>query len=162
MKVILSEDVDNVGAMGATVSVADGFARNFLIPRRLAVQADSASAKQVEHEMGIIRRKEERRKAEFGRLAKDIEKVTIEIQMRAGEEEKLFGSVTTGMIAEQLEEKGYAVDRKKISLAEPIKSLGIFMVPVKLGCGVEATVKVWVSAIQDAVAESTEAAPEQN
>lgn len=162
MKVILSEDVDNVGAMGATVSVADGFARNYLIPRKLAVQADSASAKQIEHEMSIIRRKEERRKAEFGRLAKDLEKVTIEIQMRAGEEEKLFGSVTTAMIAEKLEEKGHVVDRKKIFLAEPIKSLGIFMVPVKLGCGVEATVKVWVSAIQDAVAESTEAVPEQN
>jgi len=162
MKVILSEDVENVGGMGATVSVADGFARNFLIPRKLAMQADSASAKQIEHEMAIIRRKEERRKAEFGRLAKDLEKVTIEIQMRAGEEEKLFGSVTTAMIAEKLEEKGHAVDRKKIALAEPIKSLGIFTVPVKLGCGVETTIKVWVSAIQDAVAESTEAAPEQN
>lgn len=162
MKVILSEDVDNVGAMGATVMVADGFARNYLLPRKLAVQADSASAKQVEHEMAIIRRKEERRKAEFGQVAKNLEKVTIEIQMRAGEEEKLFGSVTTGMIAEKLEEKGFAVDRKKISLAEPIKSLGIFSVPVKLGCGVEATIKVWVSAIQDAVTESAEATPEQN
>ncbi len=162
MKVILSEDVENVGTMGSTVQVADGFARNYLIPRRLAVQADSASAKQIEHELAIIKRKEERLRAELTKVSREIEKLTIEIQMRAGEEEKLFGSVTTSMIAEKLEEKGHAVDRKKIALSEPIKALGIYSVPVKLGCGVEATIKVWVSPIQDPVAETAEAAAEQN
>lgn len=162
MKVILCEDVDNVGAMGATVQVADGYARNYLIPRKLAVRADSASAKQIEHELAIIRRKEEKRRAELTLVAKQLAGVTVEIQMRAGEEEKLFGSVTSAMIAEKIEEKGFAIDRKKLVLAEPIKTLGIFPVPVKLGCGVEATVKVWVQPIQEAVVETAEAAAETN
>ncbi len=156
MKVILCEDVENLGAMGATVKVADGYARNYLIPRKLAVGADSATAKQIEHELAIIKRKEDKRRAELTKFAKQIDGVTTEFQMRAGEEDKLFGSVTNVMIAEKLQEMGHAVDRKSIHLDEPIKSLGIFTVPVKLGSGIEAQVKVWVSKL----AEETEAAPE--
>ncbi len=145
MKVILCEDIENLGAMGATVKVADGYARNFLIPRKLAVGADSASAKQIEHEMAIIRRREEKRRVELSKFAKQLDGVTVDLKMRAGEEDKLFGSVTNVMIAEKLNEMGHAIDRKAIHLEEPIKSLGIFTVPIKLGSGIEAHVKVWVS-----------------
>lgn len=147
MKVILSQDVPNVGKMGAEVKVADGYARNFLLPRKLAVRTDSATAKQIEHEMRIIRRREEKLRAEYAALAKVIEGLTIEIKARAGEEEKIFGSVTSAQIAEKLAEMGHEIDRKTIVLDEPIKSLGIFSVPVKLGHGVEASVKVWVTPI---------------
>ncbi|MCX5757700.1 MAG: 50S ribosomal protein L9 [Candidatus Hydrogenedentes bacterium] len=154
MKVILSHDVPNVGKMGVTVNVADGFARNFLLPRRLAVGANSATAKQIEHELRIIKKREERQRAVLTAEAKKLEGVTVEIKARAGEEEKIFGSVTTANIAEKLGELGFTVDRKAIALEEPIKSLGIFAVPVKLASGIEATVKVWVTAIEEeAIAE---------
>lgn len=162
MKVILCEDVDNLGEMGATVKVAAGYARNYLIPRKLAVLADSASAKQVEHELKIIRKRDERRRAALGEVAKKLEAVTVEIQVRAGEADKIFGSVTAGHIAEKLQEAGFSVDRKQVQLAEPIKSLGIFMVPVRLASGIEPQVKVWVTGLQDEVstapvtAETTE------
>ncbi len=154
MKVILSHDVPNLGKMGVTVNVADGYARNFLLPRKLAVGANSASAKQIEHELRIIKKREEKQRAVLMAEAKKLEGVTVEIKARAGEEEKIFGSVTTANIAEKLGELGFTVDRKTIVLEEPIKSLGIFVVPVKLASGIEATVKVWVTAIEEeAVAE---------
>ena len=145
MKVILCENVIGLGDMGITVSVADGYARNFLLPRKLAVRADSASAKQIEHEMRIIRKREEKHRAELGGVAKQIEGLTIEIKARAGEEERIFGSVTTANIAEKLKEAGFEIERKKILLTEPIKSLGIFSVPVRLANGIEANLKVWVA-----------------
>lgn len=149
MKVILCEDIDNLGHMGDEVKVADGYARNFLLPRRLAVQADTASARQIEHELSIIRRREQKRKGEMEQVAKVIEALTVEIKMRAGENEKLFGSVTTGHISEKLEEMGHRVDRKKMKLSEPIKALGIYSVPVRLAREVEAQLKVWVTPIEE-------------
>ena len=145
MKVILCEDVPNLGKMGASVKVADGYARNYLLPRKLAVNADSASAKQIEHEMQIIRRREEKLRAAMTKFAKKIEGLTVEIKTRAGEEDKLFGSVTNAMIAEKLAEMGVEIERKQLVLDEPIRSLGIFMVPVRLGHGIEASLKVWVT-----------------
>ncbi len=157
MKVILCEDVENLGAMGSTVKVADGYARNYLIPRKLAVSADSATAKQIEHELAIIRRREEKRREELRQVAAKIEGLTVDIKMRAGEEDKLFGSVTSAMIAEKLAEMGHQIDRKMIHLEEPIKTLGIFTVPVRLMGGIEAQVKVWVSNIVEGAApEGTE------
>lgn len=149
MNVILCEDVDNLGNMGETVKVKTGYARNYLIPRRLAVMADSASAKQIEHEMKIIRKREEKKKTRLREVAKKIEGVTVEIKVRAGEGDKIYGSVTTGHIAEQLQALGHQIDRKQIQLAEPIKSLGIFGVPVKLTNGVEANVKVFVTGLEE-------------
>jgi large subunit ribosomal protein L9 len=149
MKVILSEDVATLGRMGATVSVADGYARNFLLPRKLAVRADSGSAKQIEHETRVIRKREEKQRAVLSDLAKTLEGVTVEIKARAGEEEKIFGSVTSANIAEKLAELGHQFDRKAIVLEEPIKSLGIFGVPVRLASGIEATIKVWVTPIEE-------------
>jgi len=149
MKVILSQDVANLGKMGATVNVADGYARNFLLPRKLAVRADSGSAKQIDHEIRVIRRREEKQRAVLTGLAKTLEGVTIEIKARAGEEDKIFGSVTAAHVAEKLAEIGHQIDRKAIMLDEPIKALGIFGVPVRLANGIEATIKVWVTAIEE-------------
>lgn len=149
MNVILCDDVDNLGEMGQTVKVADGYARNFLIPRRLAVQADTASAKQIQHELAIIKRREEKRRAEQAKFAKELEKLTVEIQVRAGEGDKIFGSVTAGHIAEKLAELGHEVSRKAIVLDEPIKSLGIFKVAIKFPGGIEAQIKVWVTGIEE-------------
>jgi len=153
MKVILCEDIENLGDMGETVKVADGYARNYLLPNRLAVAADSASAKRIEHEMRIIARKNERRRAELSEVASKLEAITVDIKMRAGEGDKLFGSVTNVHICDKLTELGFDVDRKKIKLAEPIKTLGIFQVPVRLTGGIEPSVKVWVTALAEPKAE---------
>lgn len=158
MNVILCDDVENLGEMGQTVKVADGYARNFLIPRRLAVKADSASAKQIEHEMAIIKRREEKRRAEQAKIAKELEKLTVEIKVRAGEGDKIFGSVTAGHIAEKLAEMGQEVNRKNLVLAEPIKSLGIFKVALKFPGGIEAEIKVWVTGIEEAKKSDAEIA----
>lgn len=158
MKVILRDDVDNLGEMGQTVKVADGYARNFLIPRKLAVQADSASAKQIQHELALIKRREEKRRAEQSKFAKELEKLTVEIQVRAGEGDKIFGSVTAGHIAEKLAEMGQEINRKSIVLAEPIKSLGIFKVAIKFPGGIEANLKVWVTGLEEAKKSEAEVA----
>lgn len=159
MKLILCEDVDNLGHMGDTVNVADGYARNFLVPRKMAVPVESASAKQIEHELAIIRRREEKIRAQQMDLAKKIEGASIEIKVRAGEGDKIFGSVTAAQIAEQLAALGHPVEKKMVQLKENIKELGIFPVPVKLGKGVEASVKVWVTAIEPEKTETEEAEP---
>ncbi len=149
MKVILCQDIEKLGKVGETVEVSDGYARNFLIARKLAVSVQSASAKEIRHHMEIIQRREAKRKAELESVAKQINTITIEFKMRAGDEERLFGSVTNTMIAEELQKINFNIDRKQILLEEPIKTLGIFSVPVKLGSGVIAEVKVWVSQLTD-------------
>lgn len=159
MKVILCEDVDNLGEMGETVSVAPGYARNYLLPRRLAVAADSASARQIEHEMRIIKKREERRRKELAEVAKGLEGVRVEFLAKAGAEGKLFGSVTTLHIAQKLEELGHKINRRKIELPEPIKSLGEHDVVLQLKSGIEATIKVIVSpeeVVEEPVEEETE------
>lgn len=164
MNVILCENVENLGIMGQQVKVADGYARNFLIPRKLAVRADSATAKQIEHELRIIKRREEKQRAALTAVADKMRSLTLEFKMRAGEEDKIFGSVTTAMIAEKLNETGFEVSRKQIVLDDPIKTLGIFSVNVKLFPGIETAIKVWVTGLQDEVstasAEVKEAAVE--
>jgi large subunit ribosomal protein L9 len=150
VKVILSENVPNLGEMGAEVKVADGYARNFLLPRKLAVRADSASAKQIDHEKRIIGKREEKQRAVFAEQAKHLEALTVEIKVRAGEEEKIFGSVTTANIADALKKMGQDIDRRAIQLEEPIKSIGIFSVPVRLARDIEANIKVWVSTLEEA------------
>lgn len=145
MNVILCEDIDNLGEMGQKVKVAAGYARNYLIPRKLAVPTDSTSAKQIEHELRIIKRREEKRRAEMTKIAKQLDGVTVEFQMRAGEGDKLYGSVTNGHIAEKLEELGYKINRKHLALAEPIKALGTHTATVKMPGGISAQLKVFVT-----------------
>ena len=158
MKVILRENLANLGEMGETVNVADGYARNFLIPRKLAVQSDSASGKQIDHEMRNIRRREEKVRAELGGVAKQLEALILEIEARSGEEGKIFGSVTSLHIAQKLAEAGFTVDRKNVLLKDPIKTLGTHEVPVKLVRGIEATIKVVVSSMNEPGEAEEEAA----
>jgi len=158
VKVILCENVPNLGEMGSTVKVAPGYARNFLLPRKLAVPAESGSAKQIEHELRNIHRREEKLRAKLAEEAKKLESITIEIKAKAGEEDRIFGSVTTAQIAEHLKPLGYVVDRKSIHLEEPIRTIGIHVVSVKLMRGVEAKIKVWVQKEQEE-APVAEAAP---
>lgn len=149
MKVILCQDIEKLGKVGETIDVSDGYARNYLIPRKLAVSVQSASAAEIRHHLEIIKRREAKRKAELESIAKQLNAITIEFKMRASTEEKLFGSVTASMIAEELQKMHFNIDRKQIVLEEPIKTLGIFAVPIKLGSGVTADVKVWVSQLTD-------------
>ncbi|GAB4387290.1 MAG: 50S ribosomal protein L9 [Thermodesulfovibrionales bacterium] len=146
MKVILKEDVKNLGAMGDVVNVTPGYARNFLFPKGLAADADVKNIKALEHEKRVI---EERRKKLVEKaqgLAGQLSSVTVGLKAKAGEEGKLFGSITSKDIAEALAEKGYEVDRRKIVLEEPIKRVGSHQVAVKLGHDVTATVTVEVEA----------------
>jgi len=166
MKVILCEDVDNLGDMGETVTVAAGYARNFLLPRRLAVQSDSASAKQIEHEMRIIGKREEKRRAGLIEVASTLNNVTVAFTAKVGAEGKLFGSITNLHISSKLEELGHKINRRKIQLSEPIRSLGEHEVAIQLTSGVAATIKVIVNAEEPEPGETekkavaAEAAPE--
>lgn len=156
MKVILCEDMDHLGEMGQTVKVASGYARNFLLPRRLAVSSDSATAHQIEHEMRIIKKREEKRRKELAEVAKGLSGIRVEFKAKAGESGKLFGSVTNLHIAQKLEEMGHPVSRKKILLAEPIKTLGDHPVTVRLKSGIETKINVVVEADAEAAAAPVE------
>ncbi len=159
MKVILSQNVANLGDMGSEVNVSPGYARNFLFPRKLAVQLDSTSAQQLEHERRIIGKREtEHRKAMEG-VAKGMSAIKIELTARAGDEGTLFGSVTTANIAAALKDLGHEVDRRNIKLDGPIKSLGSYEVAIRLAKDVDAKVTIEVSAEvveEPAAEESTE------
>lgn len=144
MKVILREDVKRLGKPGDVVEVRDGYARNFLIPRNLAVRADAGRLRQLEHERKVLRDKKEKVLKEARALADEIAKTSCTISVQVGEEDKLFGSVTAMDIVDALKKEGVEVDKKSIQLEEPIKSLGVFSVPVKVMPDVEAKLKVWV------------------
>ena len=144
MKVILVEDVPALGKMGDLVKVSGGYGRNFLIPHGKAIQATTQNIKILEHETKQLKDKVDKIKREAEKLAKRIETVSCTVTKPAGEEEKLFGSVTSMDIAESLRIEGIEVDRKKILLDEPIKTLGIFTIPIKLHHEVTAHLKVWV------------------
>jgi len=132
MKVILREDIRKLGKIGQIVDVADGFARNYLVPKGLAVEANTKNIRSMEHEKKIIHEKAKKLKESAQDLASRISSMTLTIKAKAGEEEKLFGSVTTMDIAEALLNEGLEIDRKKISLEEPIKRLGNYSVQIKI------------------------------
>jgi large subunit ribosomal protein L9 len=142
MEVILREDVDNLGARGQVVKVAPGYARNFLLPKRLAVQATEANKKIVEQERQAHLRKEAKAKGEAEDLGKLMGNVTVTIRQKAGENDQLFGSVTSKDIADALAAQNYSIERRRIQLDEPIKQLGEYKVPVRLHR--EVTVEVTV------------------
>ncbi|MBL8039261.1 50S ribosomal protein L9 [Nitrospira sp. CMX1] len=150
MKVILQETLEGVGHLGDLINVADGFARNYLLPRRKAVEADSRSIKAFEHAKRVAAEKAKKEKLEIEVHAKKVSAVSLTIEMQAGKDDKLFGSVTTKDIAEGLAAQGVTVDRRKIQLAQPIKELGTVVVPIKMPRDVVATVKVHVVKKQDA------------
>ncbi len=144
MKVILTEDIPQLGSASDIISVKDGYARNFLIPNGMAVMASTQNIKNLEHQKRQIHAKLNKIKREAETLAKRIETVSCTITKVVGEEDKLFGSVTSADIQESLNNEGIEIDKKKINLEEPIKSLGIFTVPVKVHPEVTANLKVWV------------------
>ena len=146
MEVILREHVDNLGKRGEIVKVADGYARNYLLPRKLALLATDGNRKQIEREREKFEAKETEEKSVADGLAARMGNVDVQIARRVGENEVLFGSVTTADIAGALAAKGFEVDRRKLQLAEPIKKLGEFDVPLKLHREVSVAVKVKVVA----------------
>jgi len=144
MKLILRQDYEPLGEAGNIVNVKPGFARNFLIPKGLAMLANGKNLKKFENDKKQMFWRQEKEKRQSEELAKTLENVSCTITVQVGEEDKMFGSVTSQNIAEALESQGYTIDRRKIVLDEPIKSLGIYSVPIKLHTDVEAKVKVWV------------------
>jgi len=144
MEVILKEDVQKLGHRGDVVKVADGYGRNYLLPGKLAIEATAANKAVIEQMKGSAVRKLAKEKIEAEALSKLLEAVELVFERKVGENEHLFGSVTSSDIAHQLEQKGFTVDRRKISLEEPLKSLGEFYVPIKLHREVTTHLKVTI------------------
>lgn len=142
MEVILREDVENLGGRGQVVKVAPGYARNYLLPKRLAVAATDANKKIVEQERQAHLRREAKAEGEAKDLAQMLTGVSVTIPQKAGDNDQLFGSVTAKDIAEALEKQNYTIDRRKIQLDEPIRQLGEHSVSVRLHRSVSAEVKV--------------------
>ena len=130
--------------MGDLIQTKDGYARNYLLPKKIAVPANPQNLKTLEHQKTLLQQKQNRIKRDAEKLAQKIEKISCTISKPAGEEDKLFGAVTSLDIEESLNEEGLKIDRKKILLEEPIKSLGIYKVPIKLHPEVTAHIKIWV------------------
>jgi len=144
MEVILKEDVAKLGSRGDVVKVAEGYGRNYLLPRKLAIEATSGNKIVIEQMKSAAVRRSAKEKAQAEELAKQFDGLSVGFQRRAGEHDQLFGSVTSVDIAEALEKKGFNVDRRKIQLHEPLRTLGEFTVPVKLHRDVSAHLKVMV------------------
>ena len=144
MQVILKNDIPSLGNFGDTVKVANGYARNYLIPKGLGVEATKGNLKALEQQKEAWNRKKEKVVNEAATLKEKLEALSLTFTRKAGEDEKLFGSVTSMDIAAAIEERGFTLDRKKISLDEPIKKLGEVTVPVKLHQEVVADIKVSV------------------
>ena len=144
MQVILRDDLDNLGKSGEVVNVKPGYARNYLLPRGLAIKATASDVKRVEHEKRVIAARTAKLAKEVQAEADALSRISVSIARAVGEEDKLYGSVTSRDIAEALAAQNVKIDSKKIHLEEPIKTLGMTEVQVKLGRGVNATIKVWV------------------
>ncbi len=144
MLVILKENIDNLGRIGEVVKVADGYARNFLIPKKKVVPADEKNVTAIEHQKKLLEKKRNAEKLSAEELAKKIAAFTCNISRKTGEKDKLFGSVSTQDIADALKAGGIEVEKRAIHVKEPIKALGVHHVEVKLLPEVSTTLKVWV------------------
>ncbi len=144
MKVILKEDVKNLGHIGDIVNVSDGYARNYLVPKKLAVEANTKNLKEFEHQKNIIFKKASKIKEALKEKADKLSAITLTIKAKSGEDDKLFGSVTTMDIAESLKAEGYDIDRKKIIIDEPIKRLGVYSVDIKMHPEISSQIKIQV------------------
>lgn len=144
MKVILRKDVENLGEMGDVVTVKDGFARNYLIPREMAYFASEGAVKRLEVEKKQYEKRLALEKVKAEDIASKIADVQVSVAMKVGEEGRLYGSVTPQMIAQELSLRGYDFDKRSIVIEEPIKTLGVFDVKLKLHPEVVSTLKVWV------------------
>ena len=144
MEIILRQHVDNLGRRGDVVKVADGYARNYLLPRKLALAVTEANKRQIERERKIFDAREAEEKQQAEAFAQRLGQIEIEIARRVGENNALYGSVTSADVASALEAKGFAVEKRKIVLADPLKALGEVTVPIKIHRDVTAQVKVKV------------------
>ena len=144
MQIILQEDVEKLGTRGQVVNVAEGYARNFLLPRKLALEASVGNMKRLEKMRATFAKKEATEKGDAQKLAELLAGVSLELTRKAGENDQLFGSVTSADISEALVAKGFNVEKRKIALADPIKVVGDFEIPVKLHREIAANVKVSV------------------
>jgi len=144
MQIILQEDVEKLGNRGQVVEVAEGYARNFLLPRKLALEANAGNMKRLEKMRAAFVKKEATEKGDAQKLAELLAGVSLEIARKSGENDQLFGSVTTADISDALAAQGYTIDKRKLQLAEPIKLIGNFDIPVKLHREVVASVKLAV------------------
>jgi large subunit ribosomal protein L9 len=156
MEVILKEDVPKLGSRGDIVKVAEGYGRNFLLPKKLAIEATQANKAVIEQMKAAALRRAARDKGDAESLAKQFEGAAVTFQRRAGEHDQLFGSVTSSEIAQALEKKGLVVDRRKIDIQQPIKTLGEFNVPIRLHRDVSASVKVLVEKEAEPAEEAAE------
>jgi len=142
MEVILKEDVDKLGHRGDVVKVAEGYGRNFLLPRKLAIEATTGNRAVVAEMKAAAQRKSAKEKADAEGLAKQFESVHLTFLRKVGEQDHLFGSVTSADIAQELEQRGFNIDRRKIQLEEPLKTLGEFVVEIKLHRDISTPVRV--------------------
>jgi len=144
MKVILRKNFNQLGQVGDLVDVKDGYALNFLVPRQIAYPATAGNLRALEEEKKQIAKKESKNLAVANEFGAELEKVSVTIPVTVGEDDKIFGSVTSKMIGDALQEKGFEIDHRKIEIEEPIKSLGIYSVKIKIHADVTAIVKTWV------------------
>ena len=144
MEVILREAVEKLGHPGDVVTVSPGFGRNYLLPRGIAYEATPGNLKRIAQEKGRLEAAESSRRDAAQEMATRLEPISLTFSARVGEEGKLFGSVTSGDIAQQLEAQGVHIEKRMIDLHEPIRALGVYKVPIKLHADVKAEIKVWV------------------
>ncbi len=149
MEVILREHIESLGRRGDVIKVADGYARNFLLPRKMALTATPANKKIIERERKILEVREAAEQADADALAARLAEVTCSVARRVGENDTLYGSVTAADVADALTAKGFDIDKRKIQLHDPLKQLGEFLVPVKLHHNVVGQVKVVVTPLQE-------------
>lgn len=144
MEVILRQAVENLGKPGDVVKVKNGYARNYLLPHNLAYEATPGNLKRIQQERDRLEAAENQRRGSAQEIATKLEQVSLTFSARVGEEGKLFGSVTASDIAQQLEQQGFHIEKRQIDLHEPIKSLGVYRVPVRLHADVKPEIRVWV------------------
>ena len=144
MEVILRHAVENLGKPGDVVKVKNGYARNYLLPHNLAYEATPGNLKRIQQERERLETAENQRRGSAQEIATKLEQVSLTFSARVGEEGKLFGSVTATDIAQQLEQQGFHVEKRQIDLHEPIKTLGVYRVPVRLHADVKPEIRVWV------------------
>jgi large subunit ribosomal protein L9 len=142
MEVILKEDVNKLGARGDVVKVAEGYGRNYLLPRKLAIEASAGNKAVIEQMKAASVRRSAKEKTQAEELSKQFDGLSVEFKRRSGEHDQLFGSVTSGDLADALEKKGFSIDRRKIQLHESLRTLGEFTIPIKLHKDVTTHLKV--------------------
>ena len=144
MEIILRQAVENLGKPGDVVKVKNGYGRNYLLPHGLAYEATAGNLKRIQQERNRLEAAENERRGTAQGLAARLEQVSLTFSARVGEEGKLFGSVTSGDIAQQLESQGFHIEKRQVDLHEPIKALGVYRVPIRLHADVKPEIRVWV------------------